>query len=120
VSLGMSLVISSGFGFDRITCVYAGLEKRKSTESSSKSSRKLPLFAPEAVAINAGMIEHRNVGPEFLLYAHFTRSTKSDNRHASRIEITVNSKKRLNDVRDFEYPIQLPAVLMPTHAPMTT
>ena len=40
VSVGMSLVISSGFGFDRITCVYAGSESRKSTESSSKTSRK--------------------------------------------------------------------------------
>ncbi len=36
MSVGMSLVISSGFGFDRITCVYAGSESRKSTESSSK------------------------------------------------------------------------------------
>ena len=36
----MSLVISSGFGFDRITCVYAGSESRKSIESSSKTSRK--------------------------------------------------------------------------------
>jgi len=40
VSVGMSLVISSGFGFDRITCVYAGSESRKSIESSSKTSRK--------------------------------------------------------------------------------
>jgi len=41
VSVGMSLVISSGVGFDRIACVYAGSESRKSTESSSKSSRNL-------------------------------------------------------------------------------
>ncbi len=40
MSVGMSLVISSGFGFDRITCVYAGSESRKSIESSSKTSRK--------------------------------------------------------------------------------
>jgi len=40
VSVGMSLVISSGFGFDRITCVYAGSESRKSIENSSKTSRK--------------------------------------------------------------------------------
>ncbi len=38
VSVGMSLVISSGFGFNRITCVYAEFERRKSTESSSKTS----------------------------------------------------------------------------------
>jgi hypothetical protein len=36
----MSLVISNGFGFDRITCVYTGSASRKSTESSSKTSRK--------------------------------------------------------------------------------
>jgi hypothetical protein len=41
VSVGMSLVINSGFGFDRILCVYAGSECRKSTESSSTSSRTL-------------------------------------------------------------------------------
>jgi hypothetical protein len=40
VSVGMSLVISSGFGFDRITCVYAGSKRRKSTESSSKTNCK--------------------------------------------------------------------------------
>jgi len=40
VSAGMSLVISSGFGFDRIPCIYAGSESRKSTESSSNTSRK--------------------------------------------------------------------------------
>jgi hypothetical protein len=40
VSAGMSLVISSGSGFDRIPCIYAGSECRKSTESSSKTSRK--------------------------------------------------------------------------------
>ena len=40
MSVGMSLVISSGFGFDRIPCIYAGSESRKSTESSSKTSRK--------------------------------------------------------------------------------
>jgi len=40
VSVGMSLVISSGFGFERILCIYAGSESRKSTESSSKTSRK--------------------------------------------------------------------------------
>ena len=45
MSVGMSLVISSGFGFDQVTCVYAGFERRKSTESSSKTSRKRrPIF----------------------------------------------------------------------------
>ncbi len=42
----MSLVISSGFGFDRITWVYAGSESSKSTESSSKSSRNLRADGP--------------------------------------------------------------------------
>ena len=41
MSVGMSLVISSGFGFDRIPCIYVGSKRRKSTESSSKSSRNL-------------------------------------------------------------------------------
>ena len=41
MSVGMSLVINSDFGFDRILCVYAGSECRKSTESSSTSSRTL-------------------------------------------------------------------------------
>jgi hypothetical protein len=39
MSFGMSLGISSGFGFDRIPCVYAGSESPNSAESSSKSSR---------------------------------------------------------------------------------
>ena len=46
MSVGMSLVISSGFGFDRIPCVYAGSESRKSTESSSTISRKRAMCGP--------------------------------------------------------------------------
>jgi hypothetical protein len=41
VSLGMPLVINATGAFRRITSVYAGLKEVKSTESSSKSSRKL-------------------------------------------------------------------------------
>jgi len=40
VSVGMSFVINSGFGFDRIPSADAGSESRKSTESSSKTSRQ--------------------------------------------------------------------------------
>jgi hypothetical protein len=40
MSVGMSLVIRIGFGFDQIPCVYADFESRKSIESSSKTSRK--------------------------------------------------------------------------------
>ena len=36
VTVGMSLVINRDFGLDRISCVYAGSESRKSTENSSK------------------------------------------------------------------------------------
>ena len=40
MSAGMSLVISDGAGFDRIPCIYADSESRKSNESSSKTTRK--------------------------------------------------------------------------------
>jgi hypothetical protein len=40
VSAGISLVISDGAGFDRIPCIYADSESRKSTESGNKTSRK--------------------------------------------------------------------------------
>jgi hypothetical protein len=63
---GMSLVSNTQISFDRIASVYARPKEVKSDRSSSKSSRKSPRFAPETVAISAGMIEHWNVGPDLL------------------------------------------------------
>jgi hypothetical protein len=55
VSVGMSLVIDSGFGFDRIRSADAGSESRKSTESSSKKqSQEKAIYGPLLAMQNFG------------------------------------------------------------------